>query len=519
MANYAAVLRKTIDALAENTPEARARIYERARSTIEAKLAAVSSAPEVVARQKELLDDAINTIEAEYGDQAGSDAPDDVLGDVFAGLGAPAERSESAEDSFQEHLPSEVGGNTVDQGSEDAGDVGGETPSAHEPSADADKDDDVDAVQQEPVSDGEAQPAISGPEADVSYSATDHWHGDVEDGTASPADQTLQRSDSRRSKILIPLLLLLIALGAASFGGWYYRDDLTRLAGSLVPAETEQQPDQAAPAADEEDQPTQAADAENGEASPEQGAAPSAGKFTQRLLPDGQEVDEGPAGDESTLGEGTSVATATQTGTPPAQGETQGDEQAVPVGQSAIFYEERTNSAEGSAQRGTVVWSTAEESPGDNLPPEPVIRAEARVPGKDLQLKMTVRRNVDQSLPASHIIELIFLTPDNFGGGGVNNVLRVAMKRTEQDTGSPLLGIPAKIADGFFLVALNDSRADLEANSTLMRRQSWIDIPIVYTSGRRALITLEKGVPGERIFDEALEAWSQAATADSGNGG
>jgi hypothetical protein len=184
----------------------------------------------------------------------------------------------------------------------------------------------------------------------------------------------------------------------------------------------------------------------------------------------------------------------------------------VPVGQKAIFYEERTSTAQGSAEPGSIVWSLVQESPGGDLPPEPAIRAEATIPGKDIQLRMTIRRNTDQTLPASHIIEMIFLTPDGFEGGGVDNILRVAMKSSEQDAGSPLIGIPAKIADGFFLVALNDTKADEDANLTLLRGQDWIDVPVVYKTGRRALLTMEKGIPGEKVFDEALRAW-QAKTA------
>ena len=125
-------------------------------------------------------------------------------------------------------------------------------------------------------------------------------------------------------------------------------------------------------------------------------------------------------------------------------------------------------SAQGSAEPGTIVWSLVQESPGGDLPPEPAIRAEATIPGKDIQLRMTIRRNADQTLPASHIIEMIFLTPDGFEGGGIDNILRVAMKGSEQDAGSPLIGIPAKIADGFFLVALNDTKAEIDANMALL---------------------------------------------------
>ena len=124
---------------------------------------------------------------------------------------------------------------------------------------------------------------------------------------------------------------------------------------------------------------------------------------------------------------------------------------------------------------------------------------------------MTIKRNVDKTIPASHTIEMIFLTPENFDGGGIENILRVALKGTEEAAGNPLLGIPVKITDGYFLVALNDTKAEIETNLTLLKREQWIDVPLVYKSGRRALFTMEKGVPGDKVFDEAIKAWQTAA--------
>lgn len=309
-------------------------------------------------------------------------------------------------------------------------------------------------------------------------------------------------------------------------GAWLYRDDLSRLANFESAPQTET--DSAAAPEDSQPADTDGAPAQNasgGNDGEQQPATQRPAKFTQRLTADGQEVDEGPAGGDPGLGEGTSVAQATAPGsgepvpgaTPPANASPNGtnasaQQQTLPVGQKAIFYEERTNVSQGSADPGAVVWSVVQESPGNDLPPEPAIRAEATIPAKNLQLKMTIRRNADESLPASHIVEIIFLTPDDFDGGGVDNVLRVSMKRSEQDTGNPLLGIPAKIADGFFLVALSDSKADIETNTLLLRRQSWIDIPVVYKSGRRALITIERGIPGDKIFTDVLNAWQNSSS-------
>ena len=45
MADFVAVLRKAISNLGENTPEMREKVYDKARATIEAKLAAINPPP------------------------------------------------------------------------------------------------------------------------------------------------------------------------------------------------------------------------------------------------------------------------------------------------------------------------------------------------------------------------------------------------------------------------------------------------------------------------------------------
>jgi hypothetical protein len=318
----------------------------------------------------------------------------------------------------------------------------------------------------------------------------------------------------RRTGLLAAALALLLIGGAAGYAIWLNSDEFTELlasTGLIQATETD------------ETEPAVEAEAGIGEADPgeETAAESDPEKFTQRLLPDGTEVDEGPAGEERRIGEGTSIAAASgpagespgetaetaETGT----GQTTPGEQ-VTVGQRAIFYEQSTSSDEGSAESGSIVWRLVQESPGGDAPPEPAIRAEATIPAHNLQLRMTIRRNADQTLPASHIVEMIFLTPETFAGGAIDSVLRVTMKETEEETGRPLQGIPAKIADGFFLIALSDAPADTEANLALLRDQSWIDIPVVYRSGRRALMTMEKGIPGERVFEEAIQAWQEATS-------
>lgn len=69
MADFVSVLRKVIDSLGDKpTPEMRARVYEKARTTVAAKLAAISPPPRaaIVRRQKRSLEDAITQVELEY---------------------------------------------------------------------------------------------------------------------------------------------------------------------------------------------------------------------------------------------------------------------------------------------------------------------------------------------------------------------------------------------------------------------------------------------------------------------
>jgi hypothetical protein len=49
----------------------------------------------------------------------------------------------------------------------------------------------------------------------------------------------------------------------------------------------------------------------------------------------------------------------------------------------------------------------------------------------------------------------------------------------------------------------------MQRNNELLKEQSWIDIPVVYGDGKRAIIAVEKGAPGERAFNDAFAAWGQ----------
>jgi outer membrane PBP1 activator LpoA protein len=43
----------------------------------------------------------------------------------------------------------------------------------------------------------------------------------------------------------------------------------------------------------------------------------------------------------------------------------------------------------------------------------------------------------------------------------------------------------------------------------LLRDRTWFDIPIVYTNQHRAILAIEKGEEGQRVFEAALDAWQK----------
>ena len=110
---------------------------------------------------------------------------------------------------------------------------------------------------------------------------------------------------------------------------------------------------------------------------------------------------------------------------------------------------------------------------------------------------------------ASHTIEVTFNLPADFAFGGISNVPGILMKQAEQTRGAPLAGLAVKVTSGFFLVGLSAVEADMQRNLQLLKERSWFDIPLVYNNGRRAILALEKGNPGERAFDDAFKAWGQ----------
>jgi hypothetical protein len=154
---------------------------------------------------------------------------------------------------------------------------------------------------------------------------------------------------------------------------------------------------------------------------------------------------------------------------------------------------------------GSVSWRT-EATPAD---PKIAIKADIQIPQKHISLALLLRRNVDPAFPASHVVELKFSPLSDMAYGEISSVPGLAMKPDDEANGARLTAQGATISPGFFLLALSDVQADLDVNLKLLKEQSWLMIPIVYSNGNRGTLNFCKGPSGQRIFNEAFVAWGE----------
>jgi hypothetical protein len=177
----------------------------------------------------------------------------------------------------------------------------------------------------------------------------------------------------------------------------------------------------------------------------------------------------------------------------------------TPTREPVTLYEEHPSDPAGRRLAGTAVWRTESVTSSNGQTAELAIQAEIEVPDRGLAMTLSIRRNTDRHLPASHVIDMTFKPSDDFPSGTVLKLPGILMKQGERVRGSPLAGIAVKVSEDFFLIGLSEVEADKERNLQMLWQRDWFDIPLVYSNGRRAILAIAKGA---KAFDEAFAAWS-----------
>ncbi|MNL35396.1 hypothetical protein D3C87_1574290 [compost metagenome] len=94
-------------------------------------------------------------------------------------------------------------------------------------------------------------------------------------------------------------------------------------------------------------------------------------------------------------------------------------------------------------------------------------------------------------------------------GGSIATLAGVLLKDQELVPGTALAGAAARVVGNSFLFALSASEGDLTANTDLLENRRWLDLAIVYGTGRNAILTLEKDDEAQALFEKVLAAWAQ----------
>jgi len=182
-----------------------------------------------------------------------------------------------------------------------------------------------------------------------------------------------------------------------------------------------------------------------------------------------------------------------------------GTASAAATGSQSLLLEASQDGTTGAVPfSGTVEWSKSTDEMG-----QPVLVGKANIPARNLGVSVLIRKNTDATLPASHLMEINFTVNDSFIGGAISGLPGVLLKNEELVQGTPLVGASARVQGNQFLFALSSSAADEATNKDLLTSRKWMDLAIIYATGKKAIITLEKDDKAEALFNEVFATWSK----------
>lgn len=193
---------------------------------------------------------------------------------------------------------------------------------------------------------------------------------------------------------------------------------------------------------------------------------------------------------------------------PPAGGSTTAPSQEIAVAQRAILYTEDPNAPQAPRSvNGRVFWRLDSENVGQGRPVETIVRATVDITEIGLSLDFTIRRNTDSAFPASHIIGMRFTSTGDPATDAVREVGVPQFKTEESERGAPLSAINSALGENLFVAALSNVPVEVERNVDLILNRSWIDVPVRFASGKRGILTFEKGVSGSQTLADAFGRW------------
>jgi hypothetical protein len=198
------------------------------------------------------------------------------------------------------------------------------------------------------------------------------------------------------------------------------------------------------------------------------------------------------------------AAPATSTPEAPAQ-PTQSAAPAPSAGRAAMLIASADNPQKPAVSLGSTVWSLIPPAP--NQPATVAVKAEADIPDLKMHATMTLRKNTDPTLQATHTIDLKFSFAEGAPIAGFKDVGLPQMRKEDSTAAEALTSVKVKISDTYFLIALAKGEADIARNLDLMQTRSWFDFPLLLNDDRIAKIVFQKSTEGQAMLEKAFEAW------------
>ncbi|HLW93339.1 MAG TPA: hypothetical protein VKS78_18815 [Roseiarcus sp.] len=155
---------------------------------------------------------------------------------------------------------------------------------------------------------------------------------------------------------------------------------------------------------------------------------------------------------------------------------------------------------------GTALWTLVPPAPGQQAA-GPSVQAEIDIPDLKLHAALTIHKNTDPNLPATHTIDLRFTFADGADTKGFKDMALPQMRRDDTPTGDSVSGVRVKINDAYYLVGLTRSDTDLGHNLDLLGGRNWFDFPLLFNDDHVAKLTIEKGATGQSVIAQAIAAW------------
>ncbi len=173
----------------------------------------------------------------------------------------------------------------------------------------------------------------------------------------------------------------------------------------------------------------------------------------------------------------------------------------VPSVAGAELVAEPANVPGSLAFKGTVAWHATSGDHG------PSIVADVSVPVEGTHVRLTFSKNADQTMPASHLIEVAVSALPGSRAGPIAKIGNLAARPSPAAPGTPLVATVVDVTDTLFWIALSPLAVDQSANLRLIGAASSFTLPVTFASGGSASITFDKGKSGDAVVRQVLTAW------------